>query len=77
MQDSYFRRRAWAGMGADQTRQSYHTCAPQVDYIMEKQTELKWARFVWAASIGIWEWERPGRVIVGSSLLGYHFHGRT
>ena len=27
-----------------------------------------------AASTGIWEWERPGREIVGSSLLGYHFH---
>ena len=29
------------------------------------------------ASAGIWEWERPGREIVGSSLLGYHFHRRT
>ena len=30
-----------------------------------------------AASTGIWEWERPGREIVGSSLLGYHSHRRT
>ena len=53
MLDSYFRRRAEAGMGADQTRQSYHTCVPQGKaglggLFLLVQTKLKWARVVWA-----------------------------